>query len=181
MEVGDRTQYLTRVQGMPPGIEIRLTKTIRNFMWQDNTPAVSMDILYDETRKGGRRLLNIKNRNEAIELMKAKTYLQLDSKRGRWPKVADKLLGDNIPDSFRVSDKTSTVNMFLQNWSATTRSGYTKLPNSLVRMVKAAKKHKVAFTPISLSRELKGQMPVWHHLGETRSGRTQNNDSWAKC
>ncbi|KAF8897702.1 hypothetical protein BD779DRAFT_1432156, partial [Infundibulicybe gibba] len=163
MEVGGRTQYLTRVQGMPTEVEQKLTKMIRDFIWPDSMPAVNMDILHGKIEMGGRRLLNIKSRNEAIELMKAKTYLQLDNKRSKWPKVADGLIRNSIPDSHRVGDKASQMNMFLQNWSATTQRGRTKLPESLIRMLKTMKKYKVAFAPVSLSKELKGQMPMWHH------------------
>ncbi|KAF8868990.1 hypothetical protein BD779DRAFT_1458582, partial [Infundibulicybe gibba] len=181
MEIGGRTQYLTRVQGMPNEVELKLTKMIRDFVWPNTTPAVNMGILHDKIKAGGRKLLNISSHNEAIELMKARTYLQLDDKRGRWPKVADRLIGNNIPDSYRVSDQVSKTNMFLQNWSATTRRDRTRLPDTLVRMLKTMKKYKVAFAPVSLSRELKGQMPIWHHISELDNGRLRNNDTWAKC
>ncbi|KAF8868426.1 hypothetical protein BD779DRAFT_1378640, partial [Infundibulicybe gibba] len=48
-------------------------------------------------------------------------------------------------------------------------------------MLKTMKKYKVAFAPASLSKELRGQMPMWHHISEPDSGRHRNNDAWAKC
>ncbi|KAJ3755193.1 hypothetical protein EV360DRAFT_18365, partial [Lentinula raphanica] len=37
MVVGGMTQYLTKVQGMPPEVEEKLEKRIRRFLWDEKT------------------------------------------------------------------------------------------------------------------------------------------------
>ncbi len=55
LEVGSRTQYLTRVQGMPKVVEAELTKLVRKFLWGESvrTPPVAMKTLYDSPTRGG--------------------------------------------------------------------------------------------------------------------------------
>ncbi|KAG6806335.1 hypothetical protein H0H92_011704 [Tricholoma furcatifolium] len=73
MVIGGRTQYRTSVQGMPKDLEDQLKKIMRKFLWgEDTTSAICLKTLYQPIEKGGKKLLNIKVRNEAIEIMKAK-------------------------------------------------------------------------------------------------------------
>ncbi|TFK51633.1 hypothetical protein OE88DRAFT_1604450, partial [Heliocybe sulcata] len=53
--VGGMTQYLTKVQGMPPHVEDALTKIIRRFMWEENAPhpPLTLDHLYKPATEGG--------------------------------------------------------------------------------------------------------------------------------
>jgi hypothetical protein len=74
MEVGGRTQYLTRVQGMLQSVEDSIVKRISWFMWgETKAPPVSLKIMYSKPQYGRKKLLDIRARNDAIELMKAKT------------------------------------------------------------------------------------------------------------
>lgn len=75
MEVGGRTQYLTKVQGMPKDIEKQLQKIIRKFMWDDSQSMVNEDTLYLDISLGGKKLLDIEARNEAILLKTLQRYL----------------------------------------------------------------------------------------------------------
>ncbi|KIL69182.1 hypothetical protein M378DRAFT_190406 [Amanita muscaria Koide BX008] len=53
MEVGGRTQYLTRVQGMPSEIEDAISKRISKFMWgETKAPPVSMATLSNNIASG---------------------------------------------------------------------------------------------------------------------------------
>jgi hypothetical protein len=84
MEVGGRTQYLTCIQGMPPHVENTIIKKISRFMWgETKAPPVSLRILYEHFLEGGKKLLDIHARNEAIELMKAKTFLGPEAQKPR--------------------------------------------------------------------------------------------------
>ncbi len=70
MVVGGMTQYLAQVQGMPEGAEKKLEKRIRKFIWREKTKSpINIDTLYAPIKMGGRGLLDIKSRNEAIDLM----------------------------------------------------------------------------------------------------------------
>ncbi|KAI0064249.1 hypothetical protein BV25DRAFT_1768160, partial [Artomyces pyxidatus] len=54
MVVGGMTQYLTKVQSMPPAIEKAVIKTIRDFIWDDCAhPPISINHLYQPVAEGG--------------------------------------------------------------------------------------------------------------------------------
>jgi hypothetical protein len=40
-----------------------------------------------------------------------------------------------------------------------------RLPGYLIRILKAAKIHRVSFVAVKLLTDLKGKMPAWFHLG----------------
>ncbi|KAF9555425.1 hypothetical protein CPC08DRAFT_642869 [Agrocybe pediades] len=66
MVVGGLTQYLTRVQGMSFETENIIRRKITSFMWDSGTPMVNANLMTRDHREGGRRVLNIQARNEAI-------------------------------------------------------------------------------------------------------------------
>lgn len=76
MIIGGMTQYLTVVQGMPEKIEKRLIKRISAFLWKEkgHNP-VSQRVVSSPIERGGRKVLDIKIRNEAIKVMWLKAYL----------------------------------------------------------------------------------------------------------
>ncbi|KDQ58374.1 hypothetical protein JAAARDRAFT_716425, partial [Jaapia argillacea MUCL 33604] len=54
MIVGGMTQYLTKVQGMPKGIETALIGIVRKFLWGDaRTPPIALEYLYGMKEDGG--------------------------------------------------------------------------------------------------------------------------------
>ena len=67
---------------MPPHIEKTITDIIRNFIWEENTsPRIALKYLHNKVEEGGLNLLNIRARNEAIEIIWLKTYLNMSSSR----------------------------------------------------------------------------------------------------
>ncbi|KAJ7115071.1 hypothetical protein C8R43DRAFT_828986, partial [Mycena crocata] len=85
MVVGGMTQYLTQVQRMPKTVEKRLTKRIRKYMWKDQDGApVSEAMLQAPVAEGGRDLLDLEARNQAIDVMWLKAYLDLSPDRALW-------------------------------------------------------------------------------------------------
>ena len=78
LEVGSRTQYLARVQGMPKSVEERIVRIIRDFMWAGSRPMVDMDTLCSKRENGGLNLLDIATRNEAIDLVWLGEYLNME-------------------------------------------------------------------------------------------------------
>ncbi|KAF5388106.1 hypothetical protein D9615_000030 [Tricholomella constricta] len=182
METGGRTQFKARVQGMPDQVTDKLNKLTRDFLWGPNsTPAVGADTLSLPRTKGGKKVLDIKIRNQAIELVKLRSYLQFDEKRPKWAKVADEHYARNISTTRKTRNDSSLVAMFIQDWTAKTREGNTSLPMSLRTMLKAAKKHKLAFAPKDPTTHLKNQMPIWYHIGTKPTKKILNNDEWARC
>ena len=166
MVIGGYTQYLTRVQGMPKEVEALFTKKIRHFMsGGEKVPMISLEVMHSNIKVGGKKLLNVVARNQAIELMKVKSYLTINEERPKWAHIADVLISNNIPAGYRVKDDLSKSNLFLQSWRANTTNTKTTLPERIRRLLKTAELFHVAFSPTNLDTALKQQLPIWHHLG----------------
>ncbi|KIY52033.1 hypothetical protein FISHEDRAFT_36011 [Fistulina hepatica ATCC 64428] len=126
--IGGMTQFLTTVQGMPEQIEKRLEKRICTFLWNhDGVTRVNMKTLQTHKLNGGKGVLNIVARNEAIELMWVKTYLNLSGSRATWAHVADELINRRTN---KTIEHLAKINIFLQGWSVPTSKG-TELPEDL--------------------------------------------------
>jgi ribonuclease HI len=149
---------------MPKHIEKRLEKAMMNFVWNDiETHTVSKAQLSRPLHKGEINLLDVKVRNQAIELTWLKDYLDFSLKRNTWAFVADLLLNMALPEGL---NQDSIQNIFLQQLNCPTRGKHgSRLPSYLIRMLKAVKVHKVSFAAVKLLRDIKDRMPAWFHLG----------------
>ena len=130
MVISGLTQYLTQVQGMSAEVETIISWKITAFLWDDASPMVSTSVMSGQIEAGGKKILDIKARNEAIELMKLQSYLCLDKNCPRWARIADILIKGNIPISQNVQDGATAQNTFLQTWTVKTGAKST-LPKSL--------------------------------------------------
>jgi hypothetical protein len=166
MVAGGITQFLTKAQGMPTNIENALIKIIRNFMWDDkNTPPMSLDRLYQKEDQGGINLLDIKTRNQAIEITWIKEYLDISPSRPTWAFATDAIINTLQPDGIK---NDTDINSFLSTWDPPITGVRAKrIPRNIINLLKTAKTHNVSFAPIKLSKELKTQLPAWWHLGAT--------------
>lgn len=98
MIIGGMTQYLAKVQGMLESALKTLDKLIRNFAWNGKSkPTISMQHMSNGISEGGRKVLNIYARNEAIQLTWIQAYLKLDKSRPTWAIIADEILKCDIP------------------------------------------------------------------------------------
>lgn len=70
-------QYMVVVQEMPTHIEMTIQKIISNFIWDKKKVSINQNHLSQKISEGGIKLLDIKARNEAIELIWLKGYLSL--------------------------------------------------------------------------------------------------------
>ncbi|OJT13721.1 Transposon TX1 uncharacterized 149 kDa protein [Trametes pubescens] len=180
LEVGGRTQFLAKAQGMPKKVEDIITAMIVSFMWDgDAHPRIDRGTLYAPVLEGGLNVLNIGARNDAIDLMRLKDYLNLSVNRPRWALVADVLLARAVAASSRATEPRARVNAFLQTWDISTRNAK-GLPEDLRRMIKVAKKYRVCCDVRVAKRELKEVMPAWYHLA-AEPGRSTANSVSAKC
>ncbi|KAH9857506.1 hypothetical protein C2E23DRAFT_713787, partial [Lenzites betulinus] len=162
LEVGSRTQYLARVQGMPKEIEKSLEKMISKFLWDGKRVAVAGATMGRPVDEGGLKILNIAARNEPIDLMWLRSYLDLSGLRPRWAHLADALIAKAILASERRVAPTARVNIFLQTWNTNT-SILAGMPRDLARMLKAAKRYGVALDAQNPSNDLAEALPVWYH------------------
>jgi hypothetical protein len=98
--IGSMSQYLTSAQGMPKEIEDILSAKSRKFIWDgEGKNSVSMDILNAPVAKGGKNVLHLKSRNEAIELKWLKGLLAPIEKRPLWAFFAHALLAKAAQNS----------------------------------------------------------------------------------
>jgi hypothetical protein len=112
------SQFLTQAQGMPKHIEDALIKLIRNFIWEENaTPRIALEYLYYPIKKGGLNLLDIRARNEAIEIIWLKAYLNMSPERPTWAKITDIILDTTAPQGYNAQAR---MNTFLQTWNVPT-------------------------------------------------------------
>lgn len=167
---------------MPPDIEKRLTKMIRDFMWGDTAhPAVGMDTLSTTVERGGKKLLNIKARNEAIDLMQAKRYLNMGESHPTWAKLADSLIRANINKKWDVKEEEAYQNVFLQTLTVNMRGNRDNLPRSIREMLKTTKKYNVIVSPIQLKPKTRLELPIWHHTGLVGMKNLGYNMASARC
>ncbi|KAH6911654.1 hypothetical protein BKA70DRAFT_1033196, partial [Coprinopsis sp. MPI-PUGE-AT-0042] len=136
-------------------------------------------VLRETLENGGAKLLDLRARNEAIELMKLKSYLHPTLGRPLWAWVADGLLRISAVSDFRRIEDKYLINPYIQEWRV--NSNAKSLPRNLKAMVKCAEKHNAQCLPLTISWQTKLQMPYWYHIG-TRNGMPHiYNDRWAKC
>lgn len=90
MIIGGMTQYLAKVQGMPESAIKTLERLIRNFAWSgESNPTVAMAHMTNDIELGGKKVLDIGARNEAIQLTWVQAYLKMGDERPTWALVAD--------------------------------------------------------------------------------------------
>jgi ribonuclease HI len=166
--VGGRTQFLTKAQGMPDVIRDALTNIIKNFIWDDATnPRLALPALHAQNEEGGIELLNMKNRNDAIELIWLKEYLSDRKVRPTWAYITDILINETAPKNL---PRRAVANTFLQKWDAPTRGKRAeRIGKDTIRMLKAANRYDVNFAPVRMTRNLKEAMPAWLNPGHEKT------------
>ena len=113
MIVGGHTQFLTQAQGMPKETEDTLNKIIKNFIWEDDSsPRIANETLRNPITEGGLDLLDLEVRNEAIDIMWLKTYLNFSPKRPEWATITDLIIEASAPEGLV---KRAIINPFLQS------------------------------------------------------------------
>ncbi|KAG2087608.1 uncharacterized protein F5147DRAFT_588031 [Suillus discolor] len=170
MVVGGMTQFLTKAQGMPKSIENAITKIIRNFIWDGKTTSpISMGQLEHPIAEGGLGLLNVKVRNEAIDITWLQAYMDIvttvhiTARRPTWAFVADTIINTLKPEG--ITNNTD-LRTFLSSWNPPAKGKRAnKLPYMITNMLKITRKHHVSFAPLKISENLKDQLPAWLHMG----------------
>ena len=64
-------------------------------MWDGRKPSVNIDTLHLPIEQGGVKLLDLKVRNQAIDIMWLRSYLDLTPKWPMWAYVADVLINNS--------------------------------------------------------------------------------------
>lgn len=162
--VGGHTQFLTKAQGMPTHIEEAIIEMIRNYIWDyDIHPRIALKYLYRPISEGGLGLLDIQTRNEAIELIWLREYLNLTPTRQLWAKITDILINATAPPG---TSAVAVVNTFLQTWQPPTKGPRAATLNKNIRrMLSVAKRYKTNLAAIRLSPKVKASLPAWYQPG----------------
>ena len=175
--IGAMTQYLSCAQGMPANIEKALTKRLAKFAWDGSgKPNASLDLLCAPTSKGGKGLLHLKYRNEAIELVWLKKLLSPQHKRPTWAFFANAILA-HFASKTPIAPIDTRINFFLQTWNVYV----TKLPSHLRRILKVAKTYNLTLDTTAFHPSLLRSAPIWFHVGATQALNRQNNHHDARC
>jgi len=172
MIIGGMTQYLAKVQGIPEPALKTLERLIRNFAWNgESRPTVGLPHMSNDFDAGGRRVLDIAARNEAIQLTWAQAYLRMGEDRPTWAYVADEILASDVPGETKALTDcpSSRVNQFLQTWhsrvnrrkvSVPDEEEPREIPADLREMVKITRKHGVRLEAIHPSQEVRRELPA---------------------
>ncbi|KAI0698300.1 hypothetical protein C8T65DRAFT_710193 [Cerioporus squamosus] len=165
---------------MSERVEQKLVKMVGVFMANGaKKTRIGRETLYLPVSKGGLNLLDVKARNEALDILHLKEYMTMNESRPRWTIVADAIFAEATAASSRNVDNLAKVNAFLQSWKTSTHQT-AGLGRDLARIVKVAKKYSAALVPLNVTERFKEQLPIWYHLGETE-GRSLANTVSAKC
>jgi hypothetical protein len=83
---------------MPDAIEKALNKIATVFIWDDDSsPRIALQTLQRPIEEGGLNLLNVNARNEAIDIMWLKTYLNFTQTCPTWAAVTDIIINTIAP------------------------------------------------------------------------------------
>jgi len=135
-----------------------------------------MDTLRRPILEGSLNILDIKARNEAIEIIQLKTYLNFSPLRQKWATITDHITLAAAPPH---SVKKARDNPFLQTWTVLLRGKRAKGLNGDIKwMLKTVKKCNVNFAAIKMTPHLLAQLPAWYHLSADNK---PLNNARAKC
>jgi exonuclease III len=161
--IGGRTQYLAKLQGMPRRTEAAIQKMIQDFIWDgERAPRIALETLELPLEKGGLNLLNMRTRNEAIDIMWLKSYLNFSPSRPTWAVVTDLLLNASAPPNVSPLGR---LNTYMQSWNPPTkgpRSAY--LNQDIARMINTAKRYKTNLAALRIAPEISNRLPAWYHV-----------------
>ena len=134
-----------------------------SLIWDDKAShPVNEHTLLAPANMGGRNILDISARNEAIQMVWLKKYLDFSEARAQWAKVADSLYSHYAPRNEMFSPELK-ISPFLQQWKSGTTIWQSSLPQDLKELVTLANKCNLRPDVISIDRDVLRQMPIWHH------------------
>ena len=132
-------------------------------MWEDDSsPRLTLETLHLPLEQGGLNLLDISARNEAIDIMWLKDYLNLATQCPTWAVITDLIIDTAAPENL---NKKARGNTFLQTWNPPTRGRRaSKLDSGTIRMIKVAGKYNTDLAALRLTPHLWEMLPAWYHL-----------------
>jgi len=191
MIIGGMSQYLAKVQGIPETALKTLEKIIRNFSWNgESKPTVSIAHMTNNTENGGKKVLDIFARNEAIQLTWAQAYLKMGDDRPTWALIADEILRNDVPGEIRslTNNRNARINQFMQTWHSrmkqrkNTDDNEPNIPNDLKEMLKVAKKYGIRLEANHPTPQVRAELPAIRNI-QTKEQEKPDTlcDKYGKC
>lgn len=148
---------------MPPRMEVAIQKLIQDFLWDhERTPRIALNMLELPIEEGGMNILNVKTRNEAIDIMWLRSYLNFSPSCPTWAMITDLLLSASAPPNISPLGR---LNTFMQMWDPPARGPRsTLLNNDIIRMINTAKKYKTNLAALQIAPNISAKLPAWYHI-----------------
>ena len=180
MIAGGKTQFLTRAQGMPDTVRKSIQKAITGFLWGKDRATMRIESMAEDVEQGGRKMLDLVARNEAIDLMWVKQYLNMGADRPKWAYMVDEIFRSERPKSSKeAAEIVANWNPLTQGWKPKARSAC--IPKRVQNALRLADKHGVELEALEPSEETKREMPVWlHRKANKEAARIYASDA-VKC
>ena len=180
MVAGGKTQFLTRAQGMPVPVQTKISKMISEFVWGKERATMNIKDMAQDPIRGGRKILDIVKRNEAIDLMWVKQYLNMGPNRPKWAYMMDKIFQMERPKAARETYRMiENWNPLTQRWGPKVRSA--NIPERVHSALRLSKKYGVELETLEPSDETRHEMPVWLHRKANRDAARIYATDGAKC
>ena len=180
MIAGGKTQFLARAQGMPREIEDEIRKSITEFVWGKKTATMCIQDAARSPEYGGRKILDIVRRNEAIDLMWVKQYLSMGPDRPKWAYLMDEIFRIERPKRARETyHMIERWNPLIQDWNPKARSP--NVPQRIRNALRLASKHGIELETLEPTETTRREMPVWLHRKASREAARLYKTDAAKC
>lgn len=180
MVAGGKTQFLARAQGMPQAVEVDLQKMITEFIWGKSRATMCIEEMSKPPEQGGRKILDIVRRNEAIDLMWTKQYLNMGPSRPKWAYLMDEIFRMERPKRAKETyQMIANWNPLTQSWKPKARSG--NVPQRIQKALRLAMTHGVELEALEPTEETRREMPVWLHCKASRDAARIYKTDTAKC
>jgi len=124
--------------------------------------------------------MNIKMRNEAINLMWIRDYLRMGKTRPKWAFLADEIFRLERPKRAKETpEEIVKWNPFTQDWRPKERAKH--IPERIQSAMKSASKHGVGLEAAKPSHETKVGLPIWLHRKTNSKAARLYKKNEAKC
>lgn len=110
---------------------------------------------------GGRGLLDIQARNEAIQLMWLRSYINFGPSCAQWTHYADAIIKMNTPKIEQNMRPETRKYIFLQTWKTYTGNhANNKNPIGIKNMIDTARKYGTRTKVLATTQDVAGQLPI---------------------
>ena len=165
---------------MPEPIQKEIQKLITEFVWGKERATINIANMAQSTERGGRKILDIVRRNEAIDLMWVKQYLNMGANRPKWAFMMDEIFRMERPKRTKETyQMIESWNPLTQGWTPKTNS--TSIPKRILNTLRLSKKYGVELEALDPKNEARREMPVWLHRKASRDAAQLYKTDGAKC